>query len=159
MFMMEYDAAMTQEPAELIASTGYLLARVGAESRRMWARMLAEHGLTPHHFGVLMLLDQAGTASQQQLSRGVGVDPRNAVPLLDLLERRQLVQRRPDPADRRRHAVALTPAGRAAIAELRRDGEALEQRLLDGLTEAERTALHRTLRKLLATIDGWPGRG
>src|SRR5262249_6466941 len=38
-------------PPELRASTGYLLARLGAESRRRWARMLAEHGMTPHHYG------------------------------------------------------------------------------------------------------------
>ena len=74
---------MTQEPPELIASTGYLLARVGAQSRRIWARMLAEHDLTPHHYGILMVLDQIGAAPQQQLSRAVGVDPRNAVPLIE----------------------------------------------------------------------------
>jgi DNA-binding MarR family transcriptional regulator len=154
MYILAYDQAMTQEPAVLTASTGYLLARVGASSRRRWARMLAEHGLTPHHFGVLMVLDQLGAASQQQLSRGVGVDPRNAVGVIDLLEQRNLVERRPDPADRRRHAVALTPAGRAAIEDLRRAGEGVERQLLDCLTEAERVDLHRTLRKLLAALNG-----
>jgi len=115
--------------------------------------MLAEHGLTPHHFGVLLVLDQVGAASQQQLSRAVGVDPRNAVPVIDLLQQRSLVERRPDPADRRRHAVALTPTGQAAIEELRRAGEQVEQRLLDCLTAAERTGLHRMLRKLLTALD------
>jgi DNA-binding MarR family transcriptional regulator len=145
---------MTQEPAELTASTGYLLARVGAESRRMWARMLADHGLTPHHFGVLLVLDQLGVASQQQLSHSVGVDPRNAVGVIDQLERRNLVERRPDPADRRRHAIALTPAGRVAIQDLRRAGEEVEQQLLGCLTEAERVDLHRVLRKLLGARSG-----
>jgi DNA-binding MarR family transcriptional regulator len=144
---------VTQEPPELMASTGYLLARVGAESRRMWARMLAEHELTPHHLGMLTVLNQAGAISQQQLSRAVGVDPRNAVPVIDVLQQRHLVERQPDPADRRRHAVALTPAGRAVIDELRRAGEQVEQQLLDCLTPAERAAQHRTLRKLLTTLD------
>src|SRR5215216_4990521 len=101
MSIMRYDGAMTQEaipaasakpgpgglaePADLRSSTGYLLARLGAESRRRWARMLADHGLTPHHFGILMTLDHLGTAHQRRLSELVGVDPRNAVPLLDLL--------------------------------------------------------------------------
>jgi DNA-binding MarR family transcriptional regulator len=136
-----------------MASTGYLLARVGAESRRMWARMLAEHDLTPHHFGMLMVLDQVGAASQQQLSRAVGVDPRNAVPVIDALQQRHLVERQPDPTDRRRHAVALTPAGREAIDDLRRAGEQVEQHLLDCLTPTERAGLHRTLRKLLSALD------
>jgi DNA-binding MarR family transcriptional regulator len=154
MIILRYDRAMTQEPEQLIASTGYLLARVGAESRRMWARMLADHGLTPHHFGVLMVLDQLGAASQQRLSRAVGVDPRNAVPVIDQLERRNLVERRRDRADRRRHAIALTPAGRAAIEELRLAGEEVERELLDCLSESERAGLHQALRKLLAARGG-----
>jgi MarR family transcriptional regulator, lower aerobic nicotinate degradation pathway regulator len=139
---------------ELLDSTGYLLARVGAGSRRLWARMLAAHDLTPHHFGILMVLDQVGTATQQQLSRAVGIDPRNAVPVIDALQQRDLVRREPDPADRRRHAVGLTAAGRAAVRELRRSGEQVEAQLLDVLSPAERGALHRTLRKLLAALDG-----
>jgi len=153
MSMVSYDWPVTQEPPELMTSTGYLLARVGAQSRRMWARMLAEHELTPHHYGILMVLDQIGAAPQQQLSRAVGVDPRNAVPLIDALQQRNLVERQPDPADRRRHAVALTPAGRAALADLRRAGEQLEQQLLDCLTPAERVGLDRMLRKLLSALD------
>lgn len=153
MSILSYDWLVTQEPPELMASTGYLLARVGAESRRMWARMLAEHELTPHHYGILMVLDQIGAAPQQHLSRAVGVDPRNAVPLIDLLQQRNLVERQPDPTDRRRHAVALTPAGRAALDDLRRAGEQVEQQLLDCLTPAERAGLHRTLRKLLSALE------
>jgi DNA-binding MarR family transcriptional regulator len=153
MSIVAYDGTVTQEPPQLLASTGYLLARVGAESRRMWARMLAEHDLTPHHFGMLMALDQVDPATQQQLSRAVGVDPRNAVPVIDALERRGLIQRRPDPSDRRRNAIALTPAGRAAIRELRRAGEEVEEQLLDCLSTAERSALNRILRKLLRARD------
>jgi DNA-binding MarR family transcriptional regulator len=141
---------MAQEPAALTASTGYLLARVGAESRRRWARVLAEHGLTPHHFAVLMVLDERGSASQQELSQAIGVDPRNAVPVIDLLQQRRLVRRRPDPADRRRHAVMPTAAGRTLLADLRAAADGVEREFLAGLTATERTALHRTLSKLLA---------
>ena len=153
MSIVKYDGAVTQDPPRLLTSTGYLLARVGAESRRMWARMLAEHDLTPHHFGMLMTLDQAGAATQQQLSRAVGVDPRNAVGVIDALQRRGFIERQPDPADRRRHAVALTEAGRAAVRDLRYAGERVEESLLDCLTSAERTGLHRTLGKLLRALD------
>jgi hypothetical protein len=44
-------------------SSGYLLARVGAQSRRRWARMLTEHGPSPSHFGLLRALGQLGTTS------------------------------------------------------------------------------------------------
>ena len=141
--------ALTDVLPGLRASSGYLLYRLGAESRRLWARMLAERDLTPHHFGVLSALDQLGVTHQQRLSELVGIDPRNAVPVVDLLRRRGLIERAPDPADRRRHAIQLTAAGRAVCADLRSAGDTIEAELLDGLDGRERTALHRLLLKLL----------
>jgi DNA-binding MarR family transcriptional regulator len=135
-----------------LTSSGYLLARIGAESRRRWRQMLADHELAEHDFGVLMVLDQAGSQSQVRLSQILGIDPRNAVAVLDRLEHRSLVDRTQDPADRRRHAVRLTRAGRHLMATLRRDGETTELSMLAGLNVAERASLHRLLIKLLATM-------
>jgi DNA-binding MarR family transcriptional regulator len=173
MSIMRYDRQMTQaaipaastkpadggpaEPAGLRDSTGYLLARLGAESRRRWARMLADHGLTPHHFGVLMTLDQLGTAHQRRLSELVGVDPRNAVPILDLLHQRGLIQRTSDPGDRRRRAIALTPAGQAMLNRLRQAADAVEADMLTGLDDHQQASLHRLLLTLFeATIGQAP---
>ncbi|TMC13849.1 MAG: MarR family transcriptional regulator [Chloroflexi bacterium] len=101
----------------LEASPGYLLARLGAESRRRWSQGLATLGLRTAHFGMLMTLAAVGSASQRQLGRAIGVDPRNLVLLIDQLEERGLVERAADLGDRRRHAVRLTPAGEAALGE------------------------------------------
>ena len=155
MLILGYDGAVAQEDAGaeqfLLGSTGYLLARVGMEARRAWGQMLGGLGLTPHQFGMLMALAPLTATSQQQLSRAVGVDPRNAVPVIDALQHRGLLERRPDPADRRRHIIALTPAGQAMIGQLRQSGEELEDWFLGSLTEAERGGLHATLAKLYAT--------
>jgi DNA-binding MarR family transcriptional regulator len=142
------DAQPDLEPRELVASTGYLLARLGMESRRMWGQMLSEFGLTPHDFGVLMMLGHVESASQQQLGRLVGVDPRNVVALVDALEARRLVRRQPDPSDRRRHAVALTRSGRRLLDKVTRAGELVEQELLRDLSETEKASLHGVLAKL-----------
>jgi len=136
----------------LQASTGYLLSWVGAESRRRWGRMLVERDLSPHHFGVLMSLEQLGAASQQQLSRLVGVGPRNAVPLIDLLEDRRLIARAPDPEDRRRHAVSLTAEGRSTLTELRHAADQVEDEMLKHLDAAERRSLHDALSKLYTEL-------
>jgi DNA-binding MarR family transcriptional regulator len=142
---------MAQEAATqgLWASTGYLLALAGAHSRRLWAQMLAEHGLTPHHFGVLMAAEHLDGAAQHQLSAAVGLDPRNAVRVIDLLQERELIERRPDPHDRRRHVITLTGDGRTLMRELRRAGDAVERRMLDCLGDDERSDLHDLLVKLL----------
>jgi DNA-binding MarR family transcriptional regulator len=167
MSIMGYDRAVTQEatpaaaakppaggPTDLTSSTGYLLARLGAESRRRWARMLADHGLTPHHFGILMTLDHLGVAHQRRLSELVGVDPRNAVPVLDLLHQRGLIDRTSDPADRRRRAIALTPAGQRLLTELRQAADAVEADMLKGLDDHQQASLHRLLLTLFETTIG-----
>ena len=144
------DAGATEEA--LLGSSGYLLARVGGESRRLWARMLAGHGLAPGHFGVLMSLHRLGALSQQQLSRAAGLDPRNAVVILDALEERELLERQPDPRDRRRHAVRLTPAGTRLMAQLTKEGDRLEHAMLDCLSPHERAELHRLLLTVFRSI-------
>jgi DNA-binding MarR family transcriptional regulator len=142
------------EPADLRSSTGYLLARLGAESRRRWAKMLADHGLTPHHFGVLMTLDHLGTTHQRRLSELVGVDPRNAVPLLDLLHQRGLLHRTGDPDDRRRRAIALTPAGQRLLNQLRQAADAVEADMLKDLDDQQQATLHRLLLTLFEATIG-----
>ena len=147
----------------LEASPGYLLARLGAESRRRWSQGLATLGLRTAHFGMLMTLAAVGSASQRQLGRAIGVDPRNLVLLIDQLEERGLVERAADLGDRRRHAVRLTPAGRdlrpvmQSLGELRRVGAEAEDELLAPLDERERKRLQGLLFKLLPAAGG-PGK-
>lgn len=141
------------EPADLQASTGYLLARVGTDSRRRWARTLIDQEITPHHYSALIALDQLGAMSQHELSRLVGIDPRNAVPVIDQLQARGLLERNPDPGDRRRHAVTLTTPGKTLLSELRHAADKEERDLLAPLTASERQTLHALLTKLFATRE------
>jgi len=140
------------EPAGLQASTGYLLARVGADSRQRWARTLAEQDITPHHYSALIALDQLGAMSQHRLSRLVGIDPRNAVPVIDQMQARGLLERKSDPADRRRHAITLTASGKALLARLRHAADDAERQLLAPLTSKQRDTLHSLLAKLFTDI-------
>ncbi len=141
-------AAAPPELEQLRLSSGYLLARLGAESRSLWARMLAERDLTPHQFATLMALAQVGESHQRRLSEIVGIDPRNAVAVIDTLHQRRLLKRRTDPGDRRRHVITLTAQGRSIVDQLRGAGDLIEHELLAGLSEAEQTRLHALLLKL-----------
>jgi len=100
-----------------------------------------------------MTLGNVPTASQRQLGEAIGVDPRNLVAVIDELEGRGLLQRTLETGDRRRHAVRLTAAGRAKLAELRRNGEAAERDLLVALDAQERKQLHRLLVKLISGLQ------
>jgi DNA-binding MarR family transcriptional regulator len=136
------------------ASSGFMLARLGAESRRLWARMLTEHELTPQQFGVLVALDVLGESYQQRLCAFAGIDPRNAAPVVDALRERKLVRRAADPADRRRQLLRLSSAGRSLVDKLRRAGDGIEDELLDSLSIRERATLHRLLHKLFDSVFG-----
>jgi DNA-binding MarR family transcriptional regulator len=118
------------------------LARVGAKAAD---EALAPTGLRPRHLIALVLLDNRGPATQQQLTELLSLDPSNVVGLLNDLEELELVTRRRDPADRRRHIVEISAPGRDRIQLAQsRLGDA-EDHLLGALTPAERITLHDLL--------------
>ena len=84
------------------------LARVG---RRAAEATMSPGGLRPRHLIALKLLSEHGPASQQGLADALSLDPSNVVGLLNELEERELITRRRDRADRRRHIVELSPLG------------------------------------------------
>ena len=131
--------------------TGFLLSRAGALARRSWTQMLTERGLSPHQYGMLMALGELRhPCGQQQLSELIGIDPRNAVPIIDVLVDRGLLSREIDPNDRRRRLLALTTAGRDMVHDLTNTGVHIEARFLQALDPDDRNELHRILLALLA---------
>ena len=141
--------SVPKEPPGLLESTGYLLARVGSESRRRFVEALVVQDLTLAAYSVLMVLGYTPDATQRHLGDAVGIDPRNLVPILDHLETRGLIDRGEHPRDRRRHAVRLTPAGRKQLAALAQVGAEAEADFLRPLNKQERRELHSLLTKLL----------
>jgi DNA-binding MarR family transcriptional regulator len=144
---------VSKEPQTLLASPGFLLARLGMESRKRFAHMMARHELATHHFGLLVALGEHNVLPQQQLGQIMGVDSRNAVPIIDELEERKLITRRSDPQDRRRYNVSITSTGLRLIRDISRDGAKLEQEFLKPLSDSEQSSLHSLLLKLFAGIN------
>ena len=113
------DSQLVEAPPVLV------LARLGAVMRRAFARRMAdeawatEAGMRPGCFSVLRAVGGAGAAgeapSQRALSDQLGIDPSDLVGLIDALEEAGYVDRRRDPADRRRYAIDLTAAGEEAL--------------------------------------------
>jgi DNA-binding MarR family transcriptional regulator len=131
------------------SGTGYLLGKVGAVARQRWTATLAQTGLSPNQFLVLMALAETGQVCQQFLAGVIGIDPRNIVPILDSVEARGLISRATDLADRRRRLIELTAVGRRVVAELSALGEQSERDLLAPVPEADRESLRRILRTVL----------
>jgi DNA-binding MarR family transcriptional regulator len=98
----------------------------------------------------LMLLSYlsagAAPALQQQLCEALWLDPNNCVLLLNELEDLGYIERRRDPADRRRHVVELTAEGRTALERAERAQESIGDEMFAALSDEERA----TVRSLLS---------
>ncbi|MDA0165582.1 MarR family winged helix-turn-helix transcriptional regulator [Solirubrobacter ginsenosidimutans] len=91
-----------------------------------------------------------GPRSQQDLCIAMHLDPNNCVLMLNDLESEGYVERRRDPADRRRHIVKMTPAGHKAMLAAERAMESLEDDVLGALDVGEREVLRSLLDRALA---------
>jgi DNA-binding MarR family transcriptional regulator len=117
--------------------------------------LFAEAGLLPGEFDVLATLRRSGEPyllSPTRLYEAVMISSGGMTNRLDRLERAGLVERRPDPSDRRGKLIALTDAGKRVIDETIGRHVANEERLLSVLTAAEQEKLNSLLRKLIAGL-------
>jgi DNA-binding MarR family transcriptional regulator len=135
-------------PETRFTQPGFLLHTVGFVARRWITEALAPVGLNGREAEILLRLRAVGPLSQQQLLEHLSADPSNLVSMLNRLEREGLLKRDRDTADRRRHIVSLTPAGAARRDLADAAVAAAEERLLSGLSAAERTTLQRLLLKV-----------
>jgi DNA-binding MarR family transcriptional regulator len=137
--------ALPRLPAELVASTSFLLKRLGFAAKEQAMAAYEPSGLHPYHHAVLAVLDEGSRETQGAIAEALGYDRGQLVGLLDELEERKLVERRRDPADRRRHIVRMTPDGRRALAKLRAVAQGVEDDFLAALDDSERAQLHALL--------------
>lgn len=133
---------------------GLLFVRLAHVSRARLSDALSGMGLRPADFAVLHNLAETEGATQLQLARVLRIHPSNLVALLDGLEAGGWLERTRDPADRRRHVVALTPAGAKLLVAAREAAEAAERELLKPLKPPERIQLEGLLRRLAAHSCG-----
>ena len=135
-------------PEELLSSGLFLLKRLGWKAKEQTFVAYEEAGLHPYHHAILAVLDQGSRETQGAIADALGYDKGQLVGLLDELEDAGLIARKRDQADRRRHVVKMTPAGRKALAKARRLSAELEDDFMSSLDEKERAQLHALLVKL-----------
>src|SRR5215203_507871 len=101
----------------LSARLTYLLKRTLVDLETLHEQHLGPVGVSARELAVLLFLDGREPESQQQAAARLGIDRTTMVSLLDSLEAKDLVARRPDAGDRRRNVVVLTDAGKAKLSE------------------------------------------
>ena len=123
------------------SSLAFLLSQVGTYAARRFAQRIGEVDLHPPLFRVLNAVDAAEGKSQQTIGEAIGAPASRMVAIVDELEQRGLVERRPHPGDRRIRALYLTAAGRKLLARGRRIAMEHEEELTRGMSEADRKRL------------------
>ena len=88
----------------------YLFKRAQTELAGLHEELLAPFGINAGELAILLLIDAREPESQQQVARRLGIDRTTMVTLIDALEGKDLVARRPDAAERRRNVIELAPA-------------------------------------------------
>jgi DNA-binding MarR family transcriptional regulator len=109
---------------------------------------LAPWDVTPSQARALGVLIRHGPQRLTALAEHLRIAARSATEVVDDLQKRDLVERRPDPADRRATLITPTPAGVAAGEGIRAAREAAADRMFAALTPADRADLGRILRRL-----------
>jgi DNA-binding MarR family transcriptional regulator len=123
---MEETMAATTPLADSLAFRLYVL---GSTMQRAFAEHLRADGLTPKHLAVLHVVDTARARTQDDVATLLHVTPGMVVRLADQLEERDLLRRRRDPANRRRHILTVTDPGARVLAAGTAFAAALDARL------------------------------
>ncbi|GHH93825.1 MarR family transcriptional regulator [Streptomyces capillispiralis] len=132
--------ALTLEVVELIGS-------VVARYHEEYEEAAAGHTLTGAQARLLSLLCLE-PLPMRRLAQRLKCEPSNVTGIVDRLESRGLVERRPDPADRRVKLAAATEEGRRVARSLQ-ESLRFAREPLAGLSEGERVALRDALRRML----------
>lgn len=128
--------------------TGFLIRRAQQLHAAVWQRE-ASAEFTSVQFGALNLVHANPGIDQRTLGEHLQLDRSTIADVCGRLERRGLIRRDRDPADRRRNILALTGQGESVLSQLLPRADRVHEVLVGGLSEADRKELHRLLTLLL----------
>ena len=123
-----------------------------ARKRRAW------NDLTYQQYNVLRLIDTLGEQPQAEVARRLMVTAPVVTRLASTLAEAGLVERRPDPGDRRAVLLWLTPRGRRRARAMRRDLLEAARELLEPIPASRRKAVARALEELQVLVPSHSAR-
>jgi len=138
-----------ETPASWERLPSWLLTQTAGHAGRLVADGFSAAGARGYHYRLLATLQEHGPASQATLGRRSGIHLSDMVATVNELAERNLVERTPDLADRRRNIISLTAAGRRQLRRLEQQLAATQDELLAPLSPQERERLAELLSRLL----------
>lgn len=138
-----------QTPTRWERLPSWLLTQTAHHAHRLVTDGFSSVGARGYHYRLLATLDETGPASQAVLGRRSGIHLSDMVATVNELAERELVERAPDPSDRRRNIISLTAAGKRQLRRLEKQLSECQDELLAPLSPEERQRLTELLSRLL----------
>ena len=127
---------------------GYNARRVSLQAIELFNERMAAYNLSPVDFSVLSLIHHNPGITSRQLCSALNLLPPNLVGKISLMEKRDLLQRKPHPDDGRAIGLSLTVAGSQMMLDAENTATELEQEVSSKLTGSEAKTLLRLLQKV-----------
>jgi DNA-binding MarR family transcriptional regulator len=113
--------------------------------------VLAAHNVSMWGYSVLNALDETPVRTQAALAEAIGADKSRIIGTLDELQNAGLIERTPDPDDRRVRLLSITAEGRRVRRAVRRGIQVKELQVLESLPVPDRKTFIRLLQQLHAS--------
>ena len=125
---------------------GYVVRRAQISIFQDFYRTLTPLDLRPAEFSVVLVVGRNPAVRQRRVGEALGIQASNLAVLIDRLVERRLMERRPNPADRRTVALHLTQQGEALLSEANRLVAQHDRRVVEQFSEADHARLLEWLR-------------
>jgi MarR family transcriptional regulator, transcriptional regulator for hemolysin len=134
---------------------GFLLTDGARLLRNGFERRIADAGLgiTPGEARTLLSVHALKDCRQMEIAARMGVEPMTVCTYLDKLQAMDLIDRQPDPTDRRAKRITVTPASEPLITALRSEIAAVVTQAVDGLSAEEVACLRHSLETMTANLQ------
>lgn len=139
---------MSNPPAHLTQNTGFLLSWVATQAAKTYDDALKKLGFTAHHVGVLELVAAQQPIVQSRIGEQLIIFKPIIVTLVNELEAKNLVERRPHPTDKRALEIHLLPKGQQTITKIRKTSTDTLAKFLSPLSKTQQQDFHKFLEKL-----------
>lgn len=134
-------------------SIGRLMYKTSLSLRNFAEKMLSPYDLTVEQMHLLKSASSASGLSQNELCLQLGKNPANISRILDRLEKKNWIERMPNPSDRRSSLVCITREGEKMIETVSSKFQTYSSWLMEGIEEDEEDVFRRVLEKIDGNIQ------
>jgi DNA-binding MarR family transcriptional regulator len=146
-----------EEETPPFRTVAFMLSSLGYAVSRRFHEVLGPLELEPGEFALLRAVAASGGEPQNALAERLRISPSWMVAIVDQLERRGLLERRPHARDRRVRNLHLTAAGKRLLKQAEREARQFDRQVTGPLDEAEARQLLDLLDRVAAGLELKPG--